>query len=348
MAAAVFLSAASYAQEEEPLKLVQKIQLGHINGQLDHLTIDIKRGRLFLAATVNHTIEVIDIKNGKRLNKMTGINAPQGVLYIPYYDRLVVTSGNDGSCKFYDGNTYNLITTFHFDENADNLFYDPSSEYVYVGHGYGGVAVVDAERLWPIEDISLWGHPEAFQMDYDKNMMFVNVPHAEEISVIDIMMVREVDSIPLKGMKGNYPMALDETGRRLFIAVSSPPSFVVFDMDSYKQVASVTISNDADDMFYDNDRKYIYISSGEGYIDVIKQNGVDSYELAAKLETSPGARTSLFVPELGALYLAVPEQKDQPAAIWVYEAAGQKESVSPDLAGSPAIDFKDPKFSDNR
>jgi hypothetical protein len=138
----LFALPGSYAQEispaedkAPPLKLVQKITMPNVRGRIDRLAIDLDGQRLFAAAADNNSIEVIGLKEGKCLHRMTNIWEPQGVIYIPWYNWLVVTSGWDGTCNFYDGNTFNLIRTLNFDQAADSLYYEESSGYVYVGYG---------------------------------------------------------------------------------------------------------------------------------------------------------------------------------------------------------------------
>ena len=76
----------------------------------------------------------------------------------------------------------------------------------------------------------------------------------------------------------------------------------------------------ADDVSYDPAHKRIYVSGGEGFIDIFDQRDPDHYPPAGRIRTASGARTSLFIPEYNRLYLAVPHQGNQAAEIRVYEA----------------------------
>ena len=58
----------------------------------------------------------------------------------------------------------------------------------------------------------------------------------------------------------------------------------------------------------------------QGFIDIFEQRDPDHYAPIAKIATASGARTSLFVPELNRLYLAVPHRGNQKAEIRVYDA----------------------------
>ena len=114
-------------------------------------------------------------------------------------------------------------------------------------------------------------------------------------------------------------MALDEPGHRLFVGCRSPAALVVLNTDSGEVVATVPISGDVDDVFYDGKRHRLYAISGAGSIDVIEQANRDTYEMREKIRTAPGARTGLFAAELSSLFVAVPHRGSQPAEIRRYE-----------------------------
>jgi hypothetical protein len=86
-----------------------------------------------------------------------------------------------------------------------------------------------------------------------------------------------------------------------------------------KEVTRFDIKGDADDIFYDSDKKLLYVSCGEGYIQVFKQEDKDTYKLIQEVNTSEGARTSLFAQELNRIYLAVPQNRNTEAAIQIYK-----------------------------
>src|SRR5262245_40631940 len=77
-------------QGAEPLRLVQTIQIPSIKGRIDHLSIDIANKRIFLAALGNNTVEVIGLVQGSRIQSLEGFREPQGVVYLPDFNQLVV------------------------------------------------------------------------------------------------------------------------------------------------------------------------------------------------------------------------------------------------------------------
>src|SRR5438046_1793140 len=113
-------------------------------------------------------------------------------------------------------------------------------------------------------------------------------------------------------------MAMDEPHHRLFIGCRKPARLVILDTATGESVTDLAISGDTDDLFYDAKRKRLYISCGEGFIDVVEQASPDSYQRRARIATASGARTSFFSPDLDRLYLAVPDRGNQKAEIRAY------------------------------
>src|SRR5205085_1913391 len=63
------------------LELVQTIVLKGKAGGLDHVAIDAKRDRLFLANKANNTLDVIDLKAGTLLQQKANQTGIQGIAY---------------------------------------------------------------------------------------------------------------------------------------------------------------------------------------------------------------------------------------------------------------------------
>jgi hypothetical protein len=65
------------------------IELPEVQGRIDHMSIDVKGERLFISALGNNTGEVIDLKAGKPVNSISGLQEPQGALYVLAANRLM-------------------------------------------------------------------------------------------------------------------------------------------------------------------------------------------------------------------------------------------------------------------
>ena len=303
-----------------PLGLVRTISLQNVAGRIDHMDIDVAGQRLFVAELGNNSIDVIDLKNGKRINSISGLHEPQGIAYIQDANKIFVANGGDGTVQIFDSNTFSLVKTISLSNDADNIHYDVYHKLVYVGYGNGGLAVIDPVKNTVIDTINLDGHPESFQIsDELQPRIFVNVPESNSMLVIDAQKRSVIAKWPNSGASGNYPMALDEDGKRLFTVYRSPSQLSVVDISTGKPLAKLDVVNDADDIWFDTQNKQIYLTGGEGYLDIITQKDQNNYQEIAKIPTGQGGRTSLFVPALDRLYIAVPDYLGQDAKIEVFE-----------------------------
>ncbi len=309
------------APEKAPLLLVQEIPLPNVGGRIDHFTFDAKRKRVIGAALGNNTVEVVDTFAGRDVHSITGAAAPQGVVYVSDLNQLFVANGTDGKLRVYDGDNFKLMNTLDIGEDADNVRYDPAAKRVYVAYGgdeEGGIAVIDAASGKRLDDVAkLDAHPESFQIAASKPVIYANIATRAKVVVID-RNTHKVTDFPLRTGKANYPMALDEADRRLFVVTRKPAQLVVLDSDSGAMVASVPCVNDSDDLYYDTARKRIYAPGGEGFISVVQQIDPDHYQSLAKIPTTIGARTGLWYEKRDRFYLAVPASSKQGAALWVY------------------------------
>lgn len=288
-----------------PLALIQTIPLPDVRGRIDHFALDVQGRRLFMAALGNDTVEVFDLAPAKRLRTIGSCSTPQGLVYVPGANRLFIANGGSGSVQMLDGTNFSVLKTLEHLPDADNVRHDAKAGLIYVGYGDGALAVIGATNGELVATIPLAGHPESFQLEQDGSRIFVNVPDARQIAVVDRHQRAVIATWPMKEFHSNFPMALDEKNHRLFVGCRSPARLVVLDTATGKPVTDMKISSDTDDVFYDASRKRIYVSCGGGTIDVIEQRDADRYELRERIATVSGARTSFFAAERSELYLAV-------------------------------------------
>jgi DNA-binding beta-propeller fold protein YncE len=320
LAASLLWPAATGAQTASPpLILKAKIPLGQVGGRVDHLGIDAKRQRLLVAELGNNSLGVVDLAASKVLHRIAGLSEPQGVAYVPFADSVFVANAGDGSVRVLRGEDLTPIGRIELGDDADNVRMDVAHKPVLVGYGKGGLAVIDPVSLSKTADIRLKAHPEGFQIGKTGTEVFVNVPDAREIAVADLA-VRSTRSLPTQGAGSNFPMAIDGEARRVLVVFRSPPTLMALSSQDGRVAAKVETCSDADDVFVDRKRRRVYVSCGEGVVDVF-ETGEAGYRRLARVPTVSGARTSLFVPELDRLFVAVRAGSNEPAAIWVFRPA---------------------------
>ena len=305
-------------QAADLLEPAATIGLPFVKGRIDHFGVDLKHQRLFVAALGNDTLEVVDVKANRRARSLDGFGEPQGVLYLPEFNRIYVANGSANRVDILDGASLARIKSIEGLDDADNVRYDARAQKVYVGYGKGALRALDPATGDSSDDIRLAGHPESFQLETRGTRIFVNVPAARHVAVVDRAKRAVVAIWHVPGAESNYPMALDEPGRRLFVGARKPAALLVYDVDSGKVVAKQPIGGDTDDIFFDPERKRLYVICGEGRIEILRQEDPNHYSQEGTVRTAPRARTGLFVPEEGRLYVAAPALGTSPAKLLAY------------------------------
>jgi DNA-binding beta-propeller fold protein YncE len=320
LAASLIWPTATDAQTVSPPLIVEaKISLGQVSGRIDHLGIDVKRQRLLVAELGNNSLGVVDLAARKVLHRIAGLREPQGVAYVPSSDSVFVANAGDGSVRVLRGEDLTPIGRIDLGDDADNVRVDATRNRVLVGYGNGALAVIDPISLSRTADIRLKAHPEGFQIDETGTHVFVNVPDAREISVVDLA-TGSTGSLPTQGVGSNFPMAIDGEAHRFLVVFRKAPTLMALSSQDGHVAAKIETCGDADDVFVDRKRRRVYVSCGEGVVDVLEPDEA-GYRRLARVPTAPGARTSLFVAELDRLFVAVRAGSNEPAAIWVFRPA---------------------------
>jgi hypothetical protein len=307
--------AVAQPNDAAPLQPEGKIPLGSVRGRIDHMAIDLDRHRLFVAELGNDSVGVIDLDARKVVHQLGGLKEPQGVGYLSTGDTLFVANGGDGSVRLFQGPDYTANGRIDLGDDADNIRVDQAAKRVIVGYGSGALGVIDAAGPSRVADIRLPAHPESFQIDTGSNRIYVNVPNRRAIAVVDPESGKQIASWPMTIAGANFPMALDAEAHRVLVMFRNPAKLGVFAMGDGGSVAAMDACGDADDLFVDAKRHRIYVSCGEGVIDVFDAT---SYRRLARIPTAGGARTSFFAPELDRFMLAVRATAREPAAIWLF------------------------------
>ena len=306
-------------QSPASLEAVATIPLPNVSGRIDHLAFDAVREHLFVAALGNNTVEVLDTAKNQHLRSLSGFHEPQGVATVPDVNAIAVANGDTGTLQLLDAATLQTRWTVNIGGDADNVRYDAAAKRIYVA-AVGGLFGVDPATGGSVKRVAIDGHPESFQLETAGTRVYANLPGllSSQIVAGDRQNMTVVAAWPA-GCGGNYPMALDEATSRLFVGCRRPARLEAVDTRSGRVMTSTEIVGDTDDLFYDAERKRVYVIGGEGFIDVVDRQG-DSLHRVKRVATRSGARTGLWVASLGRLYVAVPARGGEGAEVRVLAA----------------------------
>src|SRR5439155_404940 len=154
----------------------------------------------------------------------------------------------DGSVRLFRGADLVPDITIALGADADNVRFDEAAQRVFVGYGDGALAVIDVSTRSKVADVLLKGHPESFRLERSGKRIFVNVPDAHNIAVVDRTSNQQVASWPTGKLRANFPLALDENGHVLAV-FRHPAQVGVFQAQDGRLVTSFDTCGDSDDMF---------------------------------------------------------------------------------------------------
>lgn len=317
------------AQEKDALRLAQTIPMPEVKGRLDHMDVDVKGKRLFVAGLENGSLEVIDLAAGKRSKSIPGFKKPQGIAYVASLNKVFVASGDDGMLRVFRGDNLELLDAIKLDLGPNRVVYDPHTKLLYVGYGgkdagkdYGEVGIIDAKTNKHIGDTRVEAHPSELLLNKSGDALFVFVSAVSKVQLVDTKKREVLSTWPVSSQR-NGDGAFEETTHRLFIGRRTPPKMIAMDSTTGKEIASLSTAEGMDGVYFNAAQKQIYISGGRdndvGYVFVYQQTDADHYETISKIPTRPGAGTSFWSPELNRYYVGAPSRGTEDAAILVFE-----------------------------
>jgi DNA-binding beta-propeller fold protein YncE len=300
----------------EKLVLLKTIPLKGVAGKLDHLAVDSKGERLFVANKPNNTLDIVDLKTGKLVKQIADQGKVSGVSYAADLDMIYVGNGA-GFCNAFAGKEYKQVFSTPA-PHADNVHFHSGNKMVYVGQDEI-LSVLDAKTGEIKAAINLPGAVHGFKIDKDAGKIYAVLTKPNLVAVIDIEKNQVVGKFDLTVSDAGSPIAQDAEHGLLFVGCpKKQPMVVAFDTRTGKEVASVAIPGGVDDVHFDKRRNRIYASCSDSALVVIEKQG-DKYEIVEKLETPKDSRTCTW--SQGKLYLGVPRQDgtDGPE-VRIYEA----------------------------
>jgi hypothetical protein len=317
------------AQDKEPLRLVQTIPMPNVKGRIDHMDVDVKGKRLFVAGLENGSLEVVDLSAGKWSKSVPGFKKTQGITYVPSLNKVFVASGDDGMLRVFRGDSLELLDSIELELGPNRVTYDPHKSVLYVGYGgkdagkeYGEVGIIDAKTDKHLGDIKVDAHPAELLLDRSGKTLYVFVSASSKVQVVDMKKREVVSTWPVSSQR-NGDGAFDEKTHRLFIGTRTPAQMIAMDSNTGKEVVNLPTVEGMDGVYFNVAQKRIYVSGGRdndvGYIFVYQQKDADHYEVIGKIPTKSGAGTSLWSPERNRFYVAAPAHDNEEAAILVFE-----------------------------
>ena len=289
----------------------------------DHLAIDLDGKRLFTTPQAEKSVEVLDLNSGKLIHRIPELQNPHSILYRADVHRLYITDGGAGKLRVYDSRTYEPVKSIEGLPDADSIGYDATTKELYVTNGgesvkseYSSLSVIDTTSVAKVADVKIKaGALEAMVLEKQGPLIYINLMDQNKIAVVNRRTRKEVAEWPVTKGHKNIAIAVDEVHHRLFVGCRNTETegvIIIFDTKTGKELEqTIPIAGWVDYLAYDASAKRLYGTCGPqtgetGYVYAFADNGQDRYSLIAKTPTALRAKTGLYVPELGEMFVAVP------------------------------------------
>ena len=284
------------------------------------MAVDIERQLLFIAELGNDSVGIVDLEAGKVARRLAGLSEPQGVGWHAPTGTLYVANAGDGSVRLFQAPDFHASRA---DRAGRRRRQHPRSMRgatgIVVGYGKGALAIIDPASRRKVGEVPLRAIPKA-SSSTSRGGRDLRQRAGRAADRRGRCRRRAADRQPRSrrravqlsdGARCRCPSP-DRVAR-------SPAQLLVFATGDGKAMASPATCGDADDVFVDSARKRLYVVCGEGAVDVF--NRTERRLCAcARVPTAAGARTGLFVPATGRLYVAVRAGSGAVASLWVFRA----------------------------
>lgn len=303
------------------LQLIDTMPLSGIRGELGHMALDPTEQRLYVTGMGSDMLLELDLTTGKVIGRITDLNHPRGVEYLPRSRHLMVSNSGSGGLGVYKADTLVPIRDITFGGDSSDMCLDSITGRSYIGYGEGhrsGIAVIDGDGH-PLAQWSLDSHPQGIAVDGRTRRLYVNLPSRHEIAVFNLATGKRTATWSLGTHTGsNFPLTLDSAHQRLFLATRNPDRLLVVDARSGQVLQTLTAPGDVGDLSYDSANGTLYASGGVGRIAVYLSSGNERLLRTEDIRTVRGAHTATLDAINGHYYLAVPAHRRRPAEIRVY------------------------------
>jgi DNA-binding beta-propeller fold protein YncE len=239
------------------------------------------------------------------ISTLPGGGAVHGVVLMPSQNVAFVTRGEENTIDVFDPTSLQQIKRIPVADDADAILYDPSSKLVYVANGDAHLAtLIDPDTRTTVATIALEAKPEYPALDTHAGLLYQNLNDTNMVAAINLAQRSIVGKWSIAPCEGPTGMAIDSEQRRLFAVCSHNATLVVFDLEKHQVITSVKIGGGPDSVAFDATLHRIYAAGKSGKLDVVQQDGPDTYRVLDQVSTHYGAHTLVVDPASHQVFVA--------------------------------------------
>jgi DNA-binding beta-propeller fold protein YncE len=261
------------------------------DGGYDYLTVDAGARRLYVSH--GDQVDVLNADTGEVTGKISDTKGVHGIAIAATSVHGFTSNGKSDNATVFDLKTLKVLKHVKTGKKPDFIMFEPSSSRVFTFNGDSGDATaIDAATYEQAGKIDFGGAPEAAVSD-EQTTVFVNLEDKNAVVAFDPQKLAVKNTWPLAPCEAPTAIAMDRKTSRLFIGCRNKLLAVV-DAKSGKVVMTLPIGDHVDGAAFDDQTKNIFVSNGDGTLNVIHEDSPDAYTVVQTVTTEPGAKTLAF------------------------------------------------------
>ncbi|MGD0579225.1 MAG: YncE family protein [Bryobacteraceae bacterium] len=281
-------------------------------GGWDYIYLDEAARHLYVSHGTQ--VDVLDADTGKLVGTIPDTPGVHGAAVASEFGHGFTSNGREDKVSMFDPSTLQLIRKIDVGKGPDGIYYHPATKRVFTNnHGSHDVTAIDAASGNVVGTVKLEGDGEQAIIAAD-GLIYVNSENTSEVVVFDPRSLEVKKRFPIGVAKTPTGLAYDAQTNRLFIGCHEEPVMVIMDAATGKVLAQLPIGRGVDFAGSDPDARLIFISCGDGTLNIFHIDSADTVSDAGALKTQPSARTMAFDPKTKKIFLPAAEVEEIPNA----------------------------------
>jgi DNA-binding beta-propeller fold protein YncE len=240
--------------------------------RFDYQSLDSSSGRLYIAHLGSDLMTVFDINKQTVVGDVKDLKRVHGVLAVPALHRIYASATGTNELVVIDDQSLSIIARAPAGDYPDGIAYASKANKIYVSDLHGKTdTVIDAKTNQRVTTIALGGGAGNSQYDSGADRIFVTVAGREELAEIDPSMDQIAGRYPLTGCKGSHGLLIDSERHLAFAACEDNSKLVVFDFETKKSTATLSVGADPDVLAFDPSLHRLYVSAESGIISIFDE-----------------------------------------------------------------------------
>jgi YVTN family beta-propeller protein len=277
----------------------------------DYITVDSAARRLYVSHGTR--VNVLDEDTGKPVGVIEDTPGVHGIAIASNVDHGFTTNGKENKVSMFDTKTLALIKKIDVGQKPDGIHFDKTTGRVFTNnHGSHDITAIDPDSGTVVGTVAVKGDGEGVVSSSD-GLVFVNLEDTSEVVAFDAKTFEVKHRFPIDGGKAPTGLAMDRKNNRLFIACHNQV-LVVMDATNGKTITTLPIGKGPDAAGFDAKEGLIFVSNGDGTLNVIHEKTPDQYEALETVTTQKSAKTMAYDGKSKKIFLPAAEVETTPAS----------------------------------